>query len=120
MLLAVVVVGVVILAALAASVLMTGRFRIATDVADSTVAIMAADAATEEALYAIRRLGSLGPFDGCGASWLPLSNGATYCYQYEVLSPPGSSAYCPGSSVAICIRGFGEFRGVRRAFEVSF
>ncbi|OHA47667.1 MAG: hypothetical protein A2806_03570 [Candidatus Terrybacteria bacterium RIFCSPHIGHO2_01_FULL_48_17] len=122
LLLAVIVVGVVVLAALAASILMTGRFRIATDVADSSTAIIAADAAMENALFRIRRIGELSG-DRITTEFA-LSNGAVAWSEFEVLDPasplfPGPIPTACGNRV-LCIRAFGEFRGVRRAFEVSY
>ncbi|MBI4134436.1 MAG: hypothetical protein HY475_03380 [Candidatus Terrybacteria bacterium] len=90
------------------------QIRIAADIAESAAAIVAADAGAEGALWNFWRGGAGTPQVCAGVTGDPpacprgtLGNGATYSVSYNFTASPR------------WIRSVGEFRDVRRAFELT-
>ncbi|OHA48633.1 MAG: hypothetical protein A2991_02905 [Candidatus Terrybacteria bacterium RIFCSPLOWO2_01_FULL_58_14] len=86
------------------------QIRIAADIAESAAAVVAADAGAEAALWNFWRGGAGTPPSCSGPPVCPygtLGNGATYSVSYNFTASPR------------WIRSVGEFRDVRRAFELT-
>jgi len=101
-LITVMIISIVMLVATLIANITATQLKLASDIADSTTAIYAADSGVEYKLYQIRKEGNT-----TGAE-ISLSNGATV------------SVTVSGALPSLTIKSLGSYRSVKRQFEVNF
>jgi hypothetical protein len=111
---AILILSVIFAIAMGLSLIIFGQLKMQREIGYSVIALYAADAGVERALYEIYTTSTANPFPFSVSE--NLDNGATF--RADAYAP--SSGQCGTSTLYYCIKSRGTFKNITRAIDASF